>query len=78
VNDARGEVIANIATDRELVALNDGTPTRLDQARGSGSHIDVTFASSRLVSKCRWSVLNNAMGSDHNPILITIDERPVQ
>lgn len=78
VNDARGEVIAGIAADREFVALNDGTPTRLDHARGSASHIDVTFASSRLAAKCRWAVLNNAMGSDHNPILITINERPVR
>jgi len=37
---------------------------------------DVSLASSQLATKCRWATFNNTMGSDHVPIIITINARP--
>lgn len=73
--DSRGRTLERLIFDSDCVVLNNGQPTRINP-NGTMSHIDVTLASSRIASKCRWSVLNNAMGSDHHPILITINERP--
>ena len=77
VNDARGRQLEKVISDRDFVALNAGTPTRLHRT-GSVSHIDVSLASSSLALKCRWSVVNSSMGSDHNPILILVNERPTR
>lgn len=73
--DARGKMLENIIADRDYVALNTGQPTRLSP-NGNMSHIDVSLASNDLAMKCRWSVVNTCMGSDHNPILIRIGEPP--
>ena len=75
-NDARGRELSDLITESEYVALNTGQPTRVNHD-GTVSHIDVGLASRRLAMKCLWSVLDDAMGSDHYPILVTLDERPV-
>ena len=53
--------------------LNTGKPT-YQQFRGGMSHIDLTLVNSNIAAKCNWSVLNNTMGSDHCPTVITYNE----
>jgi exonuclease III/ribonuclease HI len=76
--DARGRTIRNVIEGNDYVVINSGEPTRLNPVNGSMSHIDVTAASSQLAVKCKWEVLQNAMGSDHHPIRIVVNETPMR
>jgi len=40
------------------------------------THIDVSLTSTQLATRCRWMTWNNTMGSDHVPIIITINAEP--
>jgi hypothetical protein len=41
-------------------------------------HIDLTFLSKSVASKCTWNVLNNSMDSDHCPIRVGVNHRLVR
>ena len=58
-----------------FVCVNTGAPTRQNY-NGTMSHIDVTFTSKTLGSKCTWGVINNCMGSDHLPTYTKVCEAP--
>jgi hypothetical protein len=73
----RGETLFSVITDTEYVVLNSGQPTRM-HFTGSVSHLDVSLASKEIAGKCTWNVCDNAMGSDHYPIVVRINERPVR
>jgi len=53
--------------------INTGQPTYQHHS-GSQSQLDVAIVSSDLAARARWSVLNNTMGSDHSPTIVTVDE----
>lgn len=74
--DSRGDMIEQLITVHDYVALNNGQPTRFGGPNGTESHLDVSLATHRLAMKCRWSLLNDTMGSDHCPVLVTVDEAP--
>ena len=74
-NDARGRALEDAIIAHGYVVLNTGVGT-YQTYRGSMTHIDVSLASSQLATKCRWATFNNTMGSDHVPIIITINARP--
>jgi len=69
-----GKELEEIIDSNNLVALNDGSGTHLKQ-NGELSAIDVTLASSNLAAKCDWKVHENTMGSDHFPIITSINEQ---
>jgi exonuclease III len=77
-SDRRGRALLRLVSECDYVVLNDGRPTRLDEHRGSMSHIDLTFSSKSLASKCTWNVINNSMGSDHCPIRVGVNDRLVR
>ena len=56
------------------VWLNDGTATRFSDTEANPSAPDVTFCSPSLSLGANWRVLEEA-GSDHRPILITLQRR---
>jgi len=76
-DDRRGQLIEDAIANHNYVVLNTGQGTR-QSTSGSMSHIDVSLASRQLAAKCRWTTLNNTMGSDHIPIVVTTSARPDQ
>lgn len=70
----RDRVIEKCIDRADLVVLNNGEPTHMDYHKGTMSHIDLSFSSPNLASKITWSTVNNLMGSDHNPIMINLNE----
>jgi len=54
--------------------INTGQPT-YQHHDGSRSHLDVSIVSDCLAAKSNWGVLNNTLGSDHCPTVMSINER---
>ena len=76
LSDNRGKHIADIINNYDLNILNSRTSgTRIfkDDFRGRFSSPDITFVTSDIFFKCQWKVLD-ARGSDHLPIVITIND----
>ena len=60
--------------ERTLVCLNDGKGTRIDVFRNILSCIDLTLVSRNIACSCEWNLDDSyRIGSDHFPILCTID-----
>ena len=77
-NDARGRHIENLIEDNNLVTLNTGRGTRLNND-GSYSHLDICATSSQLSLKGSWSIIDDdEWGSDHLPTKIEIGLSPIQ
>jgi len=72
--DRNGEVLEGLLDDYGLVSLNTGDGTFIKQ-QGDCSHPDLTIVSGRLAAKSSWTVINDSLGSDHLPILVTLNER---
>ena len=72
-SDARGDDIVEFLASNSLSMLNDGSPTRTNPSTGQGSSPDISLAGSLWSNKIAWSVIDNAMGSDHCPVLIELN-----
>jgi exonuclease III len=72
-NNSRGKTIETLIDQNNLIILNSGQPTHF-QTNANPSAIDLTISTSNISSKIHWNIFNNAMGSDHQPILITYNE----
>lgn len=46
---------------------------QIDKSNDSLSHIDLSFCHPNLSNKVTWGVIDDNMGSDHFPILVTIE-----
>ena len=69
-----GNHLAQHIIDSPLCLLNDGSFTRFPDRDGdSPSSIDISLISSKFLSLTDWYTLNNDLGSDHVPIIITIN-----
>jgi hypothetical protein len=53
--------------------LNTGIFTHAS-TRGHKTHIDLSLVTDNLALYSSWYTLNNAMGSDHVPIVITLND----
>lgn len=73
--DERGRALENLVSDRNLIVLNNGTPTRLDPHNGGLSAIDLTIVSESLARRLSWEVLDDNHGSDHFPITVRDTEK---
>ena len=71
-SDSHGKAVYDWVEQQEFVLLNDGSPTRLDPARGTFTCLDLTFTSTKLSSKMIWQVIYDNWGTDHFPILISL------
>lgn len=58
---------------RNLVCLNNGGGTRLDVNRNKMSCTDLTLVSASMYSLCDWEIYKDNIGSDHFPIMCTIE-----
>ncbi|XP_055589179.1 uncharacterized protein LOC129741467 [Uranotaenia lowii] len=69
-----GERVAMWAAQNEMVALNDGSKTRFSPIQNQqDTAIDVTFASSTIINRFKWSTLSEPCNSDHIPIFVELD-----
>jgi len=75
--DQRGKALEDLIEQYNLCILNNGQGTHIKH-RGGLSPIDLSLASNNLALKCNWRVSSDSLGSDHYPILISIDEPPVR
>ncbi|XP_008552712.2 uncharacterized protein LOC103579772 [Microplitis demolitor] len=71
-NCRSGNNIFDAAFENDLHILNDGSPTYINNPNQHPSAIDLTLVSVYLAISCSWSVLTDAMNSDHYPIEIKI------
>ena len=55
-----------------LTTLNTGLGTYIKH-NGGRSPLDLSIASSEIAIKSNWTVLDDSLGSDHLPILITLN-----
>ena len=71
-SDSHGKAVFEWVEQKDLVLLNDGSPTRLGPARGIFTCLDLTFTSPKIANKAFWQVIDDNWNSDHFPILISI------
>ena len=71
-SDSHGKAVFEWVEQIDLVLLNDGSPTRLDPARGIFTCLDLTFTSPKIANKAFWQVIDDNWNSDHFPNLISI------
>ena len=72
--DKRGKTIKELILNNNLILLNKLSPTNFNVATGYTSAIDLSLCSSTFATKVEWNALDYLYGSDHYPIIITIDE----
>ncbi len=63
--------------NNNLVIHNTGKPTRLDPNRNSTSAIDLTITTTNISTQTQWHVHDDNWGSDHLPIFIDIQQKPL-
>ena len=72
-SDERGRLLEDFVESQGATVINTGQPT-YQHYNGLQSHLDVAIISSDLAIRANWDVLNNTMGSDHSPTVVTLDE----
>lgn len=72
--DVEGRKLEAAITNSDLLCLNNGEFTWQSTDLSSASSLDITLSSSSIAHKCTWRVLDANYGSDHFPIVITINE----
>ena len=73
--DTRGRALEEAVNAHEYIILNTGQGTHQTKT-GLMTAIDVSIVSKQLATKCSWKTLNNTMGSDHVPIVISVSVYP--
>ena len=71
--DSRGDQILDWMIDNSLESLNDGSATRSSRITANPSSPDISLIGSKWSGKCTWTVEEDIGGSDHLPILITLN-----
>ena len=71
--DKRGKQIETFINNNNIVILNDNAPTHLNVSNGNLSAIDLTLCSHSIASHLEWQALNELYGSDHFPLIISIN-----
>lgn len=71
-SDSVGNSLFNSSQDFSLFPINDGTPTLIFFFSCSSSVIDLTFVFSNLIPYCSWNPLDDSLGSDHIPSIISV------
>ena len=76
-NDEMGGKIVDYILEKNLFCCNSGEATRHNWNTGGGSSPDITLATPTLANKINWTV-GDDLGSDHLPIIITVDNIPTK
>ncbi|MCU7800042.1 MAG: endonuclease/exonuclease/phosphatase family protein, partial [gamma proteobacterium symbiont of Lucinoma myriamae] len=73
-SNKRGKEMIKFIEENNLVVLNNGDGTRHNDETGHSTAIDLTLASSDACQGFNWYVHQNTLGSDHFPIVTTINQ----
>lgn len=71
-NDNIGSKLHEQIEDSNLILLNNGSRTYLNNNLNKVSAVDLTLVSSDLIASSSWSVASDTFSSDHFPIFIKI------
>ncbi|XP_034231517.1 uncharacterized protein LOC117639751, partial [Thrips palmi] len=71
-NDPRGTQVFDWITLNDLTLLNKGQATRLGRNNQRNTVIDLALSSPTISLATEWELMEDSMGSDHIPALITI------
>ena len=69
--NTKGRLIEEFLRDSNRVLFNDKRPTRICQAQGNQSSIDLIMGHPSLRISYDWDVLPDSFGSDHFPTTLT-------
>ena len=72
VSDRGGTALLSAIEDKNLVILNDGSPTRLTAPGTAVSAVDLTLCSPSIASIINFKISTDTLGSDHFAIQITL------
>ena len=72
ISNTRGNIIYPFIEDQELAILNTGEPTHFHVQTGTFSTIDLSLCSPDCFLDFTWEVMDDALGSDHFPIFLSI------
>ena len=70
--DSNGDEIINFLNATDYIALNSGCGTRFNIETGNVTALDLTFATASIAYKCDWYVHDDALGSDHFPVVTSV------
>ena len=70
-----GDQFTEFLNQTEYVILNNGNGTRIDVDTGKLTAIDLTLISAALCNNSDWLVGDDTMGSDHYPIVTSLNVR---
>ena len=73
-SDRRGLVLEELIDKHNATVINTGQATSQHHS-GSVTHLDIAIVDSSIAAASNWSVLNNTIGSDHCPTVVTIHNR---
>ena len=73
VANARGNLLSSFVEDEDICVLNSGQPTHFHIQTGTLSAIDLSICSSDCVVDFSWQVNDDLHGSDHFPIILSIE-----
>lgn len=72
IDDSRAKIIYDLTDEFDLVILNTGEITRIACPTQSCSRLDLSICSSRIALNCSWKVIDDPSGSDHLPIIVSL------
>ncbi|XP_055537775.1 uncharacterized protein LOC129725708 [Wyeomyia smithii] len=75
-NDNRSTLIYNLCDNFNMTVLNNGDMTRVTKPPTRPSALDLSLCSTSLRLDCTWKVVCDPHGSDHLPILFSINKGP--
>ena len=71
--DSNGEKFINSIDKHNLFIHNDNSLTHIDKYRNTKSNIDLILSSMDIAEKIDTNILDDNYGSDHYPILVTVN-----
>ena len=74
--DDRGRLLEDLIEEHNLVVLNTGSGTFV-RPSGEMSHLDIAMVSANIARIVNWTVLDDTLGCDHLPIVITVNDPAV-
>lgn len=72
-SNSKSRELLNFIEANNLIVLNSGDGTRIDEATGKMTALDLTLASSEACQNFNWYVHEDTLSSDHFPIMTSIN-----
>ena len=72
-----GKIISDFIFEEDLVVMNDGVATLVQNPENNSSAVDLTIVSSCLVSCAHWSVVQDCGNSNHFPTCLEINNHTI-